>query len=82
MSELRVVQLPTGNLQDIPGMLRRIADRMESGEVRMPAQAVLVAVEDAPAGPSDIGLFVLGGECKVPELLGTLELAKAYVLGS
>jgi hypothetical protein len=37
-----VAHLPTGNLQDIPLMLRRLADELESGKEPTPDQLALV----------------------------------------
>lgn len=45
MSHLNVVQLPVGNLQDVPGMLRRIADMIERGEEPNPHHAVMVTCD-------------------------------------
>lgn len=40
-----VERLPIGNLQDIPLMLRRLADDLESGKAPMPDQLAVVLKE-------------------------------------
>lgn len=44
-----MVKLDTGNLQDIPDMLRRYADQLESGLAPMPTQLAMVTA-DAEGG--------------------------------
>ncbi len=45
MAEL--IEFPNGNLNDIPGMLRKLADRIETGDLQDATTAfVIIPVED------------------------------------
>jgi len=76
---LKIVEYPGVSVQDIPRMLRAIADEIESGEVELPTQMLCIRyVEGAQA--DGIDLHVLGGDLRTAMLLGLLEMAKDYVL--
>jgi hypothetical protein len=73
---VKVVELPTSNLQDIPAMVERIAARMRSGDDQTPAKMLWVAqFED---GSITVGAL---GPCRsVAESIGILELAKSTLV--
>lgn len=73
MTSLKVVEIGTPNLADIPAMLRRNADLIESGEAPRPIGAVLVTENE----DGTIGLYGFGHPPKdVKGLVGLLEMAK------
>ena len=55
MPKFEVVQIPCTTMQDIPGMLRNLADSVESGELGNVSQAVYVL--DTGEGVVDVGLL-------------------------
>mgnify|MGYP003402815768 FL=1 len=55
MPKFEVVQIPCTTMQDIPGMLRNLADDIESGELGNVSQVVYVL--DAGEGAVDVGLL-------------------------
>lgn len=79
MSDLKVVQYPGVSVQDIPRMLRAIADEIESGEVKRPTQMLCIRYVECAQGDG-IDLHVLGGDLRTAMLVGILEMAKEYVL--
>ena len=77
---MKLIDYPGHNVQDITRMLRSIADRIDSGELRTPMQMICVSYAEGPQ-ESEVDLFVLGGDLRPAMLLGVLELAKGEVLG-
>lgn len=68
MPDLKVVPIRDGKplLTDIPGMLRNLADMLESGEVDAPRRAMCVLV-----GPVDrMTIYQWGGDASVHEVVG------------
>lgn len=55
MPKFEVVQIPCTTVQDIPGMLRNLANDIESGEMGEARQ--LVYVLDTGSGVVDVGLL-------------------------
>lgn len=55
MPKFEVVQIPCTTMHDIPGMLRNLADDIESGELGNVSQVVYVL--DAGEGAVDVGLL-------------------------
>ncbi len=55
MPKFEVVELPTTPLQDIPAMLRNLAESIESGELGTVSQ--LAYVLDVGEGAVDVGLM-------------------------
>lgn len=55
MPKFEVVQIPCTTMQDIPGMLRNLANDIESGELGNVSQVVYVL--DAGEGAVDVGLL-------------------------
>lgn len=55
MPKFEVVQIPCTTVQDIPGMLRNLANDIESGEMGEARQ--LVYVLDTGEGAVDVGLL-------------------------
>jgi len=55
MPKFEVVQIPCTTVQDIPGMLRNLANDIESGELGNVSQVVYVL--DAGEGVVDVGLL-------------------------
>ena len=55
MPKFEVVQIPCTTMHDIPGMLRKLADDLESGELGNVSQVVYVL--DAVDGVVDVGLL-------------------------
>lgn len=74
-NKLEIVSLPIGNLQDIPGMLRRIANNMESGESVTPR--VLIMVADGPDG--DLDVYGLGDFSDITNTVGLLARAQLNI---
>ena len=72
MSKLSVVDLPVGNFLDIPGMLRRIADDMTSGESKTPDRLIMIA--ELSDGSLDV--YGLGGYADTARIVGLLTLAQ------
>ena len=79
MPELKIVEYPGVSVQDIPRMLREIADEIESGELERPTQILCVRYIEGGEG-SGVDLHVLGGDIRTAMLVGVLEMAKDYVL--
>jgi hypothetical protein len=75
MTALSVVEIPVGNLMDIPGMLRRIADNMENGEDEVPDKLILIAERVS----GKIIVYGLGGYNDTARIVGLLEMAKIKV---
>jgi hypothetical protein len=66
---LRVVPIDTPNLNDVPAMLRRLADKIERGEKPALLQAVLVGTV-AGTGETEVWSW---GECpNVQQAVGLL----------
>lgn len=55
MPKFEVVQIPCTTVQDIPGMLRNLAESIESGELGTVSQ--LAYVLDVGEGTVDVGLM-------------------------
>lgn len=55
MPKFEVVQIPCTTMQDIPGMLRNLANDIESGELGNVSQVVYVL--DVGEGAVDVGLL-------------------------
>ncbi len=55
MPKFEVVQIPCTTMHDIPGMLRHLANDIESGELGNVSQVVYVL--DAGEGAVDVGLL-------------------------
>jgi hypothetical protein len=55
MPKFEVVQIPCTTMHDIPGMLRNLANDIESGELGNVSQVVYVL--DAGEGAVDVGLL-------------------------
>jgi hypothetical protein len=73
---VKVVDLPTGNLQDIPGMVERIAARMRVGDDQTPSKMLWIAqFEDG-----SITVGALGACRSIAESIGILELGKATLV--
>lgn len=72
ITRLRVVEIPTGNLQDVPGMLRRIADQIDAKERVNPDH--LIMVFENPDGSIDI--FGLGDFNDTARVVGLLAMAQ------
>ena len=72
--DLKVVQLREDRplVSDIPCMLRRLADRIESGE--QPADCVIVLVNGARYQPN---VFCFGDALDTRSIIGMLDLAMA-----
>lgn len=66
-----VKTLPVAKLNDVPGMLRRTADKMESGELEIPAMLIMVA-----ATGGSVTCYGFGDSCNNAELVGLLEMGK------
>lgn len=79
MSDLKIVEYPGVSVQDIPRMLREIANEIESGELERPTQILCVRYIEGADG-SSVDLHVLGGDIRTAMLVGVLEMAKDYVL--
>lgn len=73
MTDLKVVKLPTGNLQDIPALIETVAKRTREGEFGTVVAGVCVLLNDAGepqvfgwGGDTDdvrgIGLLTLGAQ--------------------
>ena len=77
---MNVVEYPGLNAQEVPRMLRTIADQIEAGDLRWPSQMVCVHYVEGPQ-ESAVQLFVLGGDMRPAMMVGILELAKAEVMG-
>jgi hypothetical protein len=78
-NKLRVVDFPGHNVQDIPRMLRAMADEIEADKDAAPAQMLCVGYRE-DAQRAEIDLFILGGDLRTATILGVLEMAKDYVL--
>jgi hypothetical protein len=73
---VKLVELPTGNLQDIPAMVERIAARIRSGDDATPVKMLWIAqFED-----QTITVGALGTTRSVAEVIGLLELAKSTLV--
>ena len=68
----KVVNIPVPNLRDTPKMLRRMADRIESGELVVPRLMVVVHQDE----DGKITNFGFGDETNLTELIGLLERSK------
>jgi hypothetical protein len=72
MTALSVVEIPVGNLMDIPGMLHRIANNMETGADEVPDKLILIAERVG----GKIIVYGLGGYNDTARIIGLLEMAK------
>ena len=79
MTELKIVDYPGVSVQDIPRMLRAIADEIENGEAERPTQMLCIRYVEG-AQSDGIDPHVLGGDLRTAMLLGILEMAKDHVL--
>lgn len=78
MPKFEVVQIPCTTVQDIPGMLRNLANDIESGEMGEARQ--LVYVLDTGSGVVDVGL--LGSAAAVgAEAYLLLAAGQKHILG-
>lgn len=76
MTDLKVVQLrDTPLLNDIPGQLRAMADRIEAGE--LVADFALVVIDGDHVVPD---LFGYGAALDTRSMLGMLDLAKDWFI--
>lgn len=74
-----IVEFPSGNLADIPALLRTIADEIEAGQHGAPGCAVFVLEQPAGVWPA---VFGLGADAIPPRSLWLLELAKGFLIAN
>ena len=78
MPKFEVVQIPCTTMQDIPGMLRNLANDIESGEMGEARQ--LVYVLDTGSGVVDVGLLGMSASL-VAEAYLLLAAGQKHILG-
>lgn len=78
MPKFEVVQIPCTTVQDIPGMLRNLADDIESGELGNVSQVVYVL--DAGEGAVDVGLLGMSASMGAEAYL-LLACGQKHILG-
>ena len=80
MPKFEVVQIPCTTMQDIPGMLRNLANDIESGELGNVSQVVYVL--DAGEGAVDVGLLGTAAAAAVgAEAYLLLAAGQKHILG-
>lgn len=78
MPKFEVVQIPCTTVQGIPGMLRNLADDIESGELGNVSQVVYVL--DAGEGAVDVGLLGMAASMGAEAYL-LLACGQKHILG-
>lgn len=68
---LKVVQLDVGPLQDVPAMLRKIARKIDDGEIEKPTRAILLTERE----DGSIDVYGLGDSGDVVRAIGMLNIA-------
>ena len=69
-----VETLPVGNLQDIGGMLRKLADDLDAS-----AHGDVISVVSIVVRPDGLSIFGFGDNCSAYEMMGMFEAAKLRV---
>jgi hypothetical protein len=72
---MNVVQLPTGNVQDLPAMARRFAEDLERGDYGE-VNTILVVID----GPSTLEILNWGDNPTVFGAIGLLEVGKGHMV--
>ena len=77
MSE-KVVAIPCSNLADIPGMLRKMASKIEDGEVSIAETRTVLVILHHNDGKTDVHSY--GPASDFYYAVATLDIAKEHML--